>query len=102
MPDHTHLLIDLGRESSIATVLREIKSKSSSWLKKKTGRTFSWQSGYGVFSVSPSHLQNVVRYIENQEIHHQHRTFQEEFEWLLKEAGIAYDPKYLWHDDEEN
>lgn len=53
MPDHVHLLIDLGRESSIATLLREIKSKSSSWLRKKLEKEFSWQGGYGYFSVSP-------------------------------------------------
>ena len=100
MPDHVHLLIDLGRESSVATVLREIKAKSSAWLRNKTGRKFSWQSGYGVFSVSPSHLKNVVHYIENQEEHHRTKTFQEEFEDMLKAAGIEYDPKWLWHDDD--
>ena len=99
MPDHIHLLIDLGRESSLATVLREIKSKSSAWLRKKTGSEFSWQHGYGYFSVSPGHLKNVVNYIQNQEEHHRKKTFQEEFEEILKAAGIEYDPKYLWHDD---
>jgi putative transposase len=100
MPDHVHLLIDLGRESPIATVLREIKAKSSSWLRKKIGREFSWQGGYGFFSVSPGHLQNVVSYIRNQEEHHHKKTFQEEFEDILKAAGVEYDPKYLWHDDD--
>ena len=99
MPDHVHLLIDLGRESSVSTVLREIKAKSSAWLRKKTGKKFSWQSGYGVFSVSPSHLQNVVSYIQNQEEHHRHKTFQEEFEEMLRAAGVEYDPKWLWHED---
>ncbi len=42
MSDHVHLLIDLGRESSVATVLRQIKSKSSAWLRKKTGKQFGW------------------------------------------------------------
>ncbi len=100
MSDHVHLLIDLGRELSFSTVLREIKAKSSAWLRKKTGKNFSWQSGYGVFSVSPSHLQNVVSYIQNQEEHHRTKTFQEEFEDMLKAAGVDYDPKWLWHDDD--
>jgi len=100
MSDHVHLLIDLGRESSISTVLREIKSKSSSWLRDKIGKEFSWQGGYGFFSVSASHLLNVVHYIENQEEHHRHKTFQEEFEEILRAAGIEYDPKYLWKDDD--
>jgi putative transposase len=100
MPDHVHLLIDLGRESSVSTLLREIKAKSSAWLRKKTEKNFSWQSGYGVFSVSPRHMPNVVGYIENQEAHHRTKTFMEEFEDMLKAAGVEYDPKYLWHDDE--
>ncbi len=100
MPDHVHLLIDLGRESSVKTVLREIKSKSSKWLSSKIGKDFSWQGGYGVFSVSASHLQNVVHYIENQEEHHRHKTFQEEFEEMLKAAGYEYDPKYFLKDDD--
>ena len=100
MPDHVHLLIDLGRESAIKTVLREIKSKSSAWLRKKLEKEFSWQGGYGYFSVSPGHLANVVNYIRNQEEHHHKKTFQEEFEEILRAAGVEYDPKYLWHDDD--
>jgi len=100
MPDHVHLLIDLGRESSVSTVVREIKSKSSAWLKSQLGKAFSWQGGYGVFSVSASHLTNVVHYIENQEEHHRHKTFLEEFEDMLKAAGIEYDPKYFLKDDD--
>ena len=100
MPDHVHLLIDLGRESSVSTLLREIKSKSSSWLRQKTGKEFSWQGGYGVFSVSPTHLEQVFHYIQNQEQHHRLKTFQEEFEEMLKIAGVEYDPKWLWHEDD--
>ncbi len=99
--DHVHLLIDLGREVSVATMLREIKSKSSSWLKKKTGREFSWQGGYGYFSVSPSHIQNVIHYIDNQKEHHRQKTFQEEFEDILSIAGVQFEPKYLWTDESD-
>ena len=70
MQDHVHLLIDLGREVSVAVLLREIKANSSKWMKKKTGKDFRWQIGYGVFSVSPRLLPTVIRYIQNQEAHH--------------------------------
>lgn len=100
MPDHVHLLIDLGREVTIATILREIKAKSSAWLKKKLMHDFSWQSGYGYFSVSPSQLQQVVRYIQNQEEHHRRKTFEEEYEEILKMGRVEYDPKSLWKSDE--
>src|SRR4051812_12861635 len=80
MPDHVHLLIDLGREVSVATILREIKSKSSQWIASRLSGEFSWQTGYGVFSVSPTHLRNVIHYIDNQESHHLKKTFQQEFQ----------------------
>ena len=96
MPDHVHALIDLGRESSVGTVMREIKAKSSLWLKRKTGKQFSWQIGYGVFSVSASHLRAVKNYIRNQELHHREMTFQEEFEGMLKAAGVEYDATTMW------
>ncbi|MFI5262892.1 MAG: transposase [Candidatus Kapaibacterium sp.] len=44
MSDHVHLLIDLGRESSVATIMREVKSKSSAWLRNKIGKNFNWQN----------------------------------------------------------
>ncbi len=100
IPDHVHLLVDLGRESSVAAVVREIKSKSSAWLKSKLGTKFSWQGGYGVFSVSASHMKNVAQYIDNQEEHHRHKAFQEEFEDMLKAAGIEFDSKYFLKDDD--
>ena len=100
MPDHVHLLIDLGRETSISTLLREIKAKSSQWLKSKLNGTFSWQGGYGAFSVSPTHVENVIGCIRNQEEHHRRKTFVEELEEMLRVAGIEYEPKYLWQKEE--
>ena len=57
---------------------------------------FAWQEGYGAFSVSISQLAATAAYIENQEEHHRHRSFQEEYLSFLKKHGIEYDEKYLW------
>ena len=57
---------------------------------------FSWQSGYGAFSVSESNVEQVKLYIANQEEHHRKMTFQEEFRLLLKRHGIQYDERYVW------
>jgi hypothetical protein len=57
---------------------------------------FGWQDGYGAFTVSPSRVQAVARYIRRQEEHHRKMSFQEEYLRLLEEAGIEYDPRYLW------
>ncbi|MBS1904842.1 MAG: IS200/IS605 family transposase [Bacteroidetes bacterium] len=86
MPDHVHLLVDLGRETSVAALLREIKARSAVWLSKRTGTQFSWQIGYGAFSVSPSSLRRVARYIERQEEHHTHQDYQQEARWMHAQA----------------
>ena len=57
---------------------------------------FNWQSGYGAFSYSKSHVPRVVRYIQNQEEHHRKQTFLGEYVELLKEAGIEYDKRYIF------
>jgi putative transposase len=57
---------------------------------------FSWQAGYGVFSVSESNIPALTRYIAEQEAHHRVRSFQEEFLAFLKRNNVAYDEHYLW------
>jgi hypothetical protein len=57
---------------------------------------FQWQSGYGAFSYSESHVENVIKYIEEQQRHHQTRTFREEYIDFLEKFRIEYDDKYLF------
>ena len=96
--DHIHALFDLSRKYSIATVVKEIKRTSSSWVKETSPacRKFHWQNGYGAFSVSQSHVERVYRYIERQEQHHRRATFQDEYRKFLQKFGIEYDERYLW------
>ena len=95
--DHAHLLIGLKSSHRLDYFLRDLKADSSEWVHKKLGaRTFSWQKGYGAFSVSPSNLEGVRRYILNQAAHHRRITFQEEYKELLRASGIDYDERYLW------
>jgi len=95
--DHVHILCDLGRTTTIAKLIEEIKTGSSKWLKAKDAsfRDFQWQSGYGAFSVSQSSAPDVIAYIDNQEEHHRKRTFQEEFRLFLQRYGIEYEERYL-------
>lgn len=58
-------------------------------------RTFAWQDGYGIFSVSKSKVPDVVDYIKNQRIHHEKESFEEEYERLMKLHGVEYDEEYL-------
>lgn len=96
--DHVHLLVALSRTISIAQLVEHLKTGSSKWLKTKGPALsdFSWQSGYGVFSVGASQADTVVRYIQHQEEHHHKTTFQEEFRKIVEEAGIELDERYVW------
>jgi putative transposase len=96
--DHVHILCMLSREESIAVLVRELKRESSKALKLKAPslRGFYWQAGYGAFSVSPSHVEALKRYIANQEEHHRKETFQDEFRRLLRKYSVEYDERYVW------
>ncbi len=95
--DHVHLLVGLKATHAIADVLRELKSESSRWVHEKMAVPgFAWQEGYAAIAVSPSQIEDVRKYVLNQEEHHRTRTFQEEYREFLEKCGIKYDEKYLW------
>jgi REP element-mobilizing transposase RayT len=96
-PDHVHCLLSLPPTLAVAEALRVLKSNSSLWVHEtRHGAAFAWQTGYGAFSVSQSHVPTVVKYIRDQERHHRKVSFQEEFIAFLKRHGIAYDERYIW------
>ena len=86
MPDHIHILLNLGKDLSISEFVRNIKANTSRWLTTihPHYRLFSWQNGYGAFSVSPSGIERTIKYIRNQHEHHRYRTMEEEIKWLLE------------------
>jgi len=92
MEDHLHMLIEIPLTLAYSEAIQEIKTSSSRWM----GRRFAWQRGYGVFGVSASNVNRVVRYIQRQEEHHRKRTFEQEYIALLEKHGIAYDPRYVF------
>src|SRR5687767_13913356 len=71
-PDHCHVLFLLHRTQSISDVVGALKSSATNWLhaRHKRYRDFSWQNGYGAFSVSQSNVEAVREYIRTQEEHH--------------------------------
>jgi putative transposase len=96
--NHVHILCLLSRNHSISEVIKEAKANSSSWAKTLGDRClkFSWQSGYGVFSIHQSQIEHTRRYIQGQAEHHRRKTFQEEYLAILNEYQISYDERYLW------
>jgi putative transposase len=96
--DHVHILIDLARTVAVSQVVEEVKKSSSKWIKTQgpTYATFGWQTGYGAFAVSASNVADVRDYILNQEQHHLHKTFAEEYRAFLEKHEVAYDERYVW------
>ena len=87
--NHLHLLLRMPAHIPAAEAAQKLKANSSRWL-GENGAWCGWQQGYGAFSVSPSNLDAVRRYIQNQPEHHRRRSFAEEFVVLLTRSGITF------------
>jgi REP element-mobilizing transposase RayT len=96
--DHIHLLATISRQQAVSDAMRIIKANSSAWIHDAfpSMSDFSWQDGYGVFTVSASNLERVHQYIANQKEHHRRLTYQEEFVRFLKKHDVPYDERYIW------
>ena len=88
--DHCHCLVTLRADQSIQKVIQLIKGESSFWINKQklTSHKFEWQEDYFALSVSESMLGIVRNYINNQEEHHSKKSFQQEYNELIKNFGL--------------
>ncbi len=95
--DHVHALLLLPPSLPLSKAIQFLKGSSSKWLNETgaAGDKFSWQEGYGAFSVNASPTAGVVRYIENQKAHHANKSFEDEFMEFLTKYGVAYDPSHV-------
>jgi len=100
MPDHIHIFIGMRPTQSISDLMQDIKGNSSKWINEKNFLKikFEWQEGYGAFSYSKSHVNNVIDYIKNQEKHHKKESFRDEYLKFLKAFEIEYDERYIFKD----
>lgn len=95
--DHVHLLAKLRPDKSVSDVLRDLKSNSSGWMHDvfPDAADFSWQNGYGAFTVSESQVDLVSNYIARQKQHHRKESFEREFVTILQKNGIGFEMKYF-------
>ncbi len=98
MPDHIHILFGMRLTQSLSDLMQDVKGDSSKWINQKgfANGKFSWQEGFGAFSYSKSHVDNVIDYIKNQERHHKEKTFLEEYVDFLDKFGVDYDTRYVF------
>lgn len=88
--DHIHILFLLSKDVAISHVVEEVKRNSSRWMKtiEPYYRTFAWQNGYGVFSVSQSVVEKTMEYVKNQGIHHKKMSFQDEYQKIIPRVSL--------------
>jgi len=94
--DHVHLALRLPSTKTAADVVSRLKTSSSAWMKEQGVAHFCWQRGYGLFSVGPTDLDALVRYIDGQKEHHARKSFQDEMRAFLTRYGMSFDERYLW------
>lgn len=83
---------------AISTLIEEIKTSSSKWIKTKGDEyhDFAWQNGYSAFSIGQSQLPDLKHYIANQREHHGRLSFQDEYRQILAKYEVEYDERYVW------
>ena len=98
MPDHTHVLLGLKPNIAPSDLIGDIKTGSTNHINEQRwiGCRFSWQEGYGAFSVSHSNLNRVISYIRNQAAHHRRKSFQQEYADFLKRHDVPYNQRYIF------
>ena len=97
MPDHIHIFIGMRPHQSISSLMQNVKTESSKWVKEQNlSHSFAWQEGYGAFSYAKSQVPDVIRYIQNQELNHQKENFLNEYRKFLIAFEIEWDERYIF------
>lgn len=98
MPDHLHMLFGMRPTQSLSDLMRIVKGDSSEWINRErfTNVPFRWQEGFGGFGYEKKRIPVVADYIANQELHHQKKTFLEEYTEFLNNFEVVYDEQYLF------
>ena len=98
MPDHVHILIGLKPNCNLSDLIRDIKSCSTKWINDQqlVKGKFSWQNGFGAFTIGQSQIPRVVNYIRNQKEHHRTKSFMKEYKQFLSAYDIQYNDRYIF------
>ena len=98
-PDHIHIFFCYRNLNiSIPDLMKVVKVESTNFIneKKFLMSRFSWQEGYGAFSYSKSQKENVIKYVLNQNEHHQKQSFKNENIYFLKKFEIEFKNEYIF------
>ena len=95
--DHVHILMAYNAKYPLPDIVRDIKSSLTAFINENrlTPFHFQWQKGYYCTSYSHSHVNNVIGYIDNQNIHHRGVSLREEMQKILSRYDIEFKEEYL-------
>jgi putative transposase len=98
MPDHLHVFIGMGPAQSVDALAERIMTQSSKWIEEQQfcAFPFSWQEGYCALSYSERDIPDVILNIQNQETHHQHESFLDEYKKLLTLYDIEWEEQDIF------
>ena len=96
--DHLHLYLRGRPDVTGSDLMRTVKGRSSLWIHQNFPalKSFAWQEGYAVFSVSKSQEPAVKKYILNQAEHHKKEDFKTELLRMLRLHEIEFDERYVF------
>ncbi|MGH2370611.1 MAG: IS200/IS605 family transposase [Chloroflexota bacterium] len=74
--DHVHLVLSVPPTVALATIGGQVKGSSAHLANHRPGAdgAFSWERGYGLFTLGPRQLPRAVAYVRGQKEHHAQRT----------------------------
>lgn len=87
-----HMLVGLSSSVALGDLVRDIKQGSSKWAKQQVyfPRFRGWGKEYGAFSCSIRDMDAIINYINNQRIHHDTRTFEQEYCDMIERSGLEW------------
>ena len=90
--NHIHLLVGLSSSIALGDLVRDIKQGSSKWAKQQSifPRFRGWGKEYGVFSCSVRDKDAIINYNKNQRVHHNAKTFEQEYRDMVERSGLEW------------
>ncbi len=83
--DHVHLVMAIPPRLAVASVVGDIKGRSSHVVNEHLSTAFAWQTGYGVLTFGERHLPWVIEYVKCQKTHHAAHTIRSRLEVCQEE-----------------
>jgi REP element-mobilizing transposase RayT len=94
--NHVHVLMMPAQAPAKGVQL--IKGNSSRWINDTIApqSPFSWQEGYGIFTIGFSQIGRTRTYIEGQREHHRRISFEDEVKLFVRKHMIEIREDYLF------